>query len=162
MLYPASKEVLWIDELQNFVEEEHTVLEIGLGSGKGKQNKRYPKAAAIFGMDLDERVLDNPYLTSAKCISAYDISKELDGVTFDVIYSHMVAEHIDDAKKFLAIQLQKIKRDGVIFHSTVSRFYQASIIDDFVPVGVKSWLIAKLGSGRKSDDIFSAHYQLNS
>ena len=162
IFFRSSVEDLWFDILKGMVNENHDVLEIGSGSGKGKQNKLYPSANKIVGIDLDERVLQNPYLDQAYCINAYKISDVITDAKFDFIYSHMVAEHIDDAKKFITCQVDLLKDGGVLFHSTVSNYYWTSIINDFVPVSIKNYLIKSLGSGRTADDVFPAHYLLNS
>jgi len=161
-LYPNVIKDLWFNVLEKHVAADSIVLEVGSGSGKGKQNINYPKAKRIIGIDLDQRVLENPYLDDAICGSAYEIEHYLSGQKVDVVYSHMVAEHIDDAEKFLVSQVNVLTEDGVILHSTVSKYFWVSLINNFVPEKVKNWLIKTLGSGRTSEDIFPALYQLNS
>ena len=143
--------------------KEHSIiLEIGSGSGKGKQNTDYPKAMKIVGIDLDARVLENPHLDEAYHANAYALGEVITNTKFDLIYSHMVAEHIDDGKKFVGAQLEFLKNGGKLLHSTVSKYYWTSFINDFVPVRIKNLLIQTLGSGRNAEDIFPAHYKLNS
>ena len=162
IFYANQKKDAWFSELEQLCNEESTILEIGSGSGAGKQNLLYPKAKMIVGIDLDERVLRNPNLDVAKNISAYEINEKLSDYKFDLIYSHMVAEHIDDGERFLASQLSALKPGGKILHSTVSKYYWTSLVNDFVPEAIKYWLIENLGSGRKQQDIFPTHYKLNS
>ena len=162
IFYTNQKKDAWFYELHKLCSENSTILEIGSGSGAGKQNVLYPKAKITVGIDLDERVLNNPNLDVAKNISAYEIKEKLADYKFDLIYSHMVAEHIDDDKRFLANQLSVLKPDGKILHSTVSKYYWTSLVNDFVPEAIKHWLIENLGSGRKQQDIFPTHYKLNS
>lgn len=162
IFYPNQKKDAWFSALTEFCNEDSTVLEIGSGSGTGNQNVLYPKAGTIVGIDLDQRVLDNPNLDVARNISAYEIDEKLTEFQFDLIYSHMVAEHIDDAERFLTSQLSLLKPGGKILHSTVSKYYWTSLINGFVPEKLKYWLIENLGAGRKQEDVFPVHYKLNS
>ena len=138
------------------------VLEIGSGSGRDNQNVLYPSVKKIVGVDLDGRVLGNPFLDEAYNISAYQIQEKLQNTKFDIIYSQMVAEHIDNGEKFITAQLNALKDEGVLIHSTVSKYYWTSLIQSFVPENIKNWLIKVLGSGRDSEDVFPVHYKLNS
>ena len=138
------------------------VLEIGSGSGRDNQNVLYPSVKKIVGVDLDGRVLGNPFLDEAYNISAYQIQEKLPNTKFDIIYSQMVAEHIDNGEKFITAQLNVLKDEGVLIHSTVSKYYWTSLIQSFVPENIKNWLIKVLGSGRNSEDVFPVHYKLNS
>jgi 2-polyprenyl-3-methyl-5-hydroxy-6-metoxy-1,4-benzoquinol methylase len=162
IFYAKQKEDAWFGVLTELCNEDSTILEIGSGSGTGNQNRLYPRARTIVGIDLDKRVLQNPNLDFAKNISAYAIDENLAEFQFDLIYSHMVAEHIDDAERFLASQLSLLKPGGKILHSTVSKYYWTSLINDFVPEKLKYWLIENLGAGRKQEDVFPVHYKLNS
>ncbi|MEJ8560702.1 methyltransferase domain-containing protein [Yoonia sp. GPGPB17] len=162
LFYRRAVPDLWFAELQRHITSGSVVLEIGSGSGKGKQNFLYPDVKKIVGIDLDERVLANPNLDEAHHISAYDIADVVGAQRFDVIYSQMVAEHIDDGRRFIAEQLKALDDNGVLIHSTVSKYYWTSLINDFVPEAVKFWLIRTLGSGRTEADVFPTHYQLNS
>lgn len=160
--YKSSIKDLWFKKLNDYIINDMTVLEIGSGSGKGNQNQLYPNSSKIYGIDLDERVIDNPYLYNAKCISAYQISEIFDSIKFDVIYSHMVVEHIDNPYEFLSNQFKKLNENGVLIHSTVSKFFWTSLLNNNINENIKFFLIKHLGSGRKSNDIFKAFYRLNS
>lgn len=162
IFYRSNVKDLWYQTLKELTNRDSAVLEIGSGSGKGMQNTLYPPVADIVGIDLDERVLENPYLSTAKHTSAYCIAEEFKGQKFDVIYSNMVAEHIDDGLAFIDSQARLLAPGGVILHSTVSRYYWVSMINKFTPIVVKNWLIKNIGSGREADDIFPTHYRLNS
>lgn len=162
IFWPNATLNLWYEILKDFTQPHFEILEIGSGSGRGIQNQLYPNVANIFGLDLDERVLSNPHLNKAFNISAYEIEEKFKNVKFDIIYSHMVAEHIRDSNRFISTQLNCLKDGGILIHSTVSKYYWTSLLNYIVPVSLKNWLIRTLGSGRESDDIFPAHYQLNS
>jgi SAM-dependent methyltransferase len=160
--YPNSLENLWFKIVSENCRDNSDVLEIGSGSGDGLQNQLYPNARSVSGIDLDERILTNPHLSKAKVGSAYELVALVEDQKFDMIYSHMVAEHIEDAETFLTQQLQCLKANGVIIHSTVSKYYWTSLLNDVMPPSWKNFLIKHLGSGRAEVDIFPAHYTLNS
>lgn len=162
VFYRRKIENLWFQILTEFADKNHDVLEIGSGSGRGKQNQEYPIVNKIVGLDLDERVMENPFLDKAHCIDAYSIDGDILGGNFDLIYSHMVVEHIDDAERFISSQISVLKDGGMILHSTVSKYYWTSLMNEFIPVYLKNFLISSLGSGREADDIFPTHYKLNS
>jgi SAM-dependent methyltransferase len=160
--YAGTSFEAWFQTVEQQVKPHMKVCEIGSGSGQGFQNKQYPKAKFIFGMDLDPRVLQNPFLNRAAVGSAYDLEKLVESKKFDVIYSHMVVEHIYNPRKFIEAQVNCLKPDGIIIHSTVSRYYWSSLVNNLVPDRIKNWLIQRLGSGRTSEDTFDAYYKLNS
>lgn len=162
VFYKKSVPDLWFKLLCIEAKEHYVILEIGSGSGKGKQNTEYPKVKKIIGLDLDARVLENPYLDEAHHANAYALKETLPNTKFDLIYSHMVAEHIDDGKRFISTQMALLKDNGILLHSTVSKYYWTSLINNFFPVSFKNFLIKNLGGGRSAEDIFPAHYKLNS
>jgi ubiquinone/menaquinone biosynthesis C-methylase UbiE len=55
------------DRVLQTIRPEHHVLEIGAGSGRGRQNHTEirGKVARIVGIDPDPNVLSNPYLDEA-------------------------------------------------------------------------------------------------
>ena len=162
LFYRSSVKDLWFHILESYAQPHSEILEIGSGSGRGKQNTRYPRVQKIVGLDLDDRVLKNPFLDEAFNISATQILEKMPNVKFDIIYSQMVAEHIENGEEFISSQLRRLKDKGVLIHSTVSKYYWTSLINSLVPENIKNWLIKELGSGRESDDVFPAHYTLNS
>lgn len=162
IFYPATSEKTWFEILTRHCQPDHSVCEIGSGSGAGSQNKLYPNVSSITGVDLDERVLTNKFLTKAYVGPAEKLVEIVNGGEFDIIYSHMAAEHIENPTNFIEQQIACLKKGGIIFHSTVSKYFWTSIINDFVPESIKASLISVMGSGRKSDEIFPAFYKLNS
>ena len=153
----------WFRSLSEHVESSSRTLELGAGSGEGLQNQRSPKGMCAFavGIDLDERVLRNPNYDETRLVSGYALGSEFD-YRFDVIHSTMVAEHIDDPVRFVESQLAVLADGGVMIHHTVSKYYYSSLLNLVLSERTKNWLIAKLGSGREPEDVFPAHYRLNS
>lgn len=139
------------------------VLEIGAGSGKGMQTKinLRGRVKRVVGIDLDPRVLENSSLDESYQMDVMDIGEKL-ARKFDVIFSVMVVEHIEDPRRFLDRQLELLTPGGVLIHYTVSRYSPVSMIANWVPEWLKLWLIQTLGSGRTKKDVFKTFYRLNS
>lgn len=161
IFYPRHFDDVWFSVLENLVKSSDDVLEIGSGSGTGDQNTLYPKVKYLTGIDLDERVHKNPFLDEGYVLSVGDLSQKFEKDSFDLIYSHMVAEHIENADEFIEQQMAILRMGGIALHSTVSKYYLTSILNLFIPNQIKYFLIARLGSGRKEQDIFPAYYNLN-
>jgi len=153
----------WNDRIRKELSPKTKVLEIGAGSGKGYQNWIDYTSICKYslGIDLDPRVSQNPNFHETSVTSAYQL-EQFSETTFDLLLSNMVAEHIDDADKFIEQQLALMGSDSKSIHHTVSKFYYSSLLNYVIPESVKYWLIEKLGSGRPSKDVFPALYKLNS
>jgi SAM-dependent methyltransferase len=147
----------WFRDLITREAEDKDVLEIGAGSGTVEGFKL---RGHHVGVDFDPRVMENPYLYEAHIMGGEDIDKL--GKSFDVTFSHMVAEHIEDAQGFVDAQMNCLNPRGRSYHLTASKYYYTSLINDYVPERVKNWLIKNIGSGRDGVDVFPAHYRLNS
>lgn len=163
LFYRGFDENSWFDTVLRAVTPESRVLDIGAGSGEGLQNHLTAKGRCAYaaGIDLDPRVVTNPHYDETRHMSAYDLPGAFEQ-PFDVIYSTMVAEHIDDPDRFIEAQLSVLAPGGVMVHHTVSRYFYTSLLNSLVSEDTKNALIARLGSGRKPADIFPAHYKLNS
>lgn len=163
IFYRGFDENAWFDSILRRVRPDSRVLDIGAGSGEGLQNhlSTRGRCAHSVGIDLDPRVMGNPYYDETRQMSAYDLAGSFDQ-KFDLIYSTMVAEHIDDADRFIEAQLSVLKPNGIMIHHTVSKYFYTSLLNHIVSEKTKNYLISRLGSGRSPEDIFPAHYLLNS
>src|SRR5690348_2212167 len=73
------------------------VLDLGAGAGIVTQMNFRDLAGKVCGVDLDPRVMDNPYLHDAKVADGGRIPYE-DG-RFDLVFSDNVLEHLDEPAK---------------------------------------------------------------
>ncbi|HOX35093.1 MAG TPA: class I SAM-dependent methyltransferase [Methanoregulaceae archaeon] len=111
--------------LNAFVEEKATVLDVGSGLGYGL-NILAIKASAVYGVDIDEKVLDycrktlvgrNPRLKNLAVFDGYSLP--FPDNTFDIVTCVDVIEHVEDYDRLIA-DMMRVARRGV-FISTPNR-----------------------------------------
>jgi SAM-dependent methyltransferase len=137
------------------------VLEIGAGSGEGLQ-KRFPlkgKVARYVGIDLDSRVLNNPYLDEAFVADAANLP--FADASFDVVFHSMVAEHLEDPATAIRETARVLKPDGMFLFETPNRWYYPMLVAVLTPHWFHRFYVRGFGSGRKSEDVFPTVYRLN-
>lgn len=161
VFYPRYDRDLWANLLESVVGNESIVLEIGSGSGKGKQNKSYPRARLVAGVDPDPRIQNNPFLDEAHTTDFADFDDAKSIEKFDFIFSRMTLEHVSNAPGFVRNISKYLAPGGKSAHLTTSKYYITSIINNYVPFKIKAWLIKNLGSGNDAENIFDAYYRLN-
>jgi ubiquinone/menaquinone biosynthesis C-methylase UbiE len=137
------------------------VLEIGAGSGKGLQNVFHLKAHCAFyaGVDLDPRVLDNPYLDHAEVADAAYLPFE--EATFDLVFHKMVAEHLEDPRAALTEAARVLKPGGRLMFETPNRFYYAMVVAYLTPTWFHRFYVRRFASGRTEEEVFPTYYRLN-
>lgn len=161
VFYPRHDKDLWPNLLESAVKDDSIILEIGSGSGQGKQNKSYPRAQLIAGVDPDPRIQNNPFLDEAHTADFADFHEPEYIERFDLIYSRMTLEHVSNASDFVKNISKYLAPGGKSIHLTTSKYYVTSLINDYVPFKMKAWLIKNLGSGNDAENIFDAYYRLN-
>jgi len=147
--------------IDSIVEQDWNVLEIGAGSGRGDQHHFNLKGrvAKYVGIDLDERVLENPHLDEAKIGDAADLPFEDE--TFDFIFHVMVAEHLQNPKAALAESARVLKQGGCLIFKTPSKWYYPMLLARMTPHWFHEFYINRFASGRQSKDVFPTVYKLN-
>lgn len=137
------------------------VLEIGAGSGRCVQ--RYfdlrERVARYVGIDLDERVLDNPNLHEARVADAQNLP--FPDETFDFVFHLMVAEHLQDPEKALFEMARILKSGGLMMFATPSKWYYSTLIARLTPHWFHTFYVSRLGSRRQSEDTFPTVYKMN-
>ena len=136
------------------------VLEVGSGSGRFPQNTNYP-LGPVFGTDLEPAVPENPNLIDAWQADFYNLSSVQPG-NFDLIYSHMVAEHVDNPTKYIEEQLKLLAPGGVTVHSTLSGWSIPALANLMLPRSLQLRLLKLMRSKRSSEQVYPASYRMNS
>jgi ubiquinone/menaquinone biosynthesis C-methylase UbiE len=147
--------------IYNHVRPNHVVLEIGAGSGMGNQQSFFLRehVSKYVGIDIDERVLQNPNLHEGVvcCVEALPFPNN----HFDVVFHSMVAEHLKNPLDALREVARVLKPQGILIFETVNRWYYAMIISRITPHWFHEFYLRKLESGRSSNDVIPTYYRFN-
>lgn len=167
----ADGTVEFYSRINALIEPHFTVLD--LGAGRGEQLYRDPtsyrtrlmlvkgKVAKLVGADVDEAVLENPFLDEAKVIRIGETYPFADD-TFDLIFCDWVLEHVDDPAEFASEVARMLKPGGWLCARTPNRHGMIGLFSSLIPNNAHAGLLAKLQDGRESRDVFPTRYRLNS
>ena len=142
-----------------------------LGAGRGAQlrgqgdyrtelAKLQGKVEKLIGVDVDDAVLDNPFLDEAHVISIGAPYPFPDN-SFDLILSDWVLEHVANPDEFVAEVGRVLKPGGWFCARTPNRWGMIGIGANLVPNSAHKSILAKLQPGRKSEDVFPTVYRMN-
>ena len=134
------------------------VLDLGAGAGIVAEMDFRGRAARVCGVDLDARVLDNPYLDEAKVADAGRIPYP--DATFDLIFADNVFEHLDDPDAVLRECRRVLKQDGLLLFKTPNKWHYMPLIARLTPHSFHR-LVNRM-RGRDVEDTFPTLYRANS
>jgi SAM-dependent methyltransferase len=146
------------------------VLDFGAGRGVAyyEDSSAYRKSLRdlrgegrrIIGADVDPAVRNNPWVDESVVIDVISPLPFPD-CTFDLILSDSTFEHIDDELR-IAAQLDRIlKVGGWICARTPNRHGYVAVVNRMVPGRFGNSLVRSAQPDRKAQDIFPAHYRMN-
>ena len=159
--YPDYRNHAFEELVASLVEPDMKVLEVGAGSGRGRQNvfRLRGNCALYAGVDLDPRVLENPHLDRAFMADAAELP--FDDQSFDLVFHKMVAEHLDKPGAALAETARVLKPGGRLLFETPSRFYYPMLVANLTPIRFHRYYVKRFGSGRGEEEVFPTLYRLN-
>jgi len=134
------------------------MLDLGAGAGILKQMDFSKDAESVCGVDLDRRVLSNPFLSEAKVASAECLPYS--DQSFDLVTCNNVLEHLPNP---LAVfkEVRRVLKDGGIFLiKTPNKFHYVPIFARLTP----HWFHKFYNKmrGRDEVDTFPVLYRVNS
>lgn len=139
------------------------VLEVGSGQGMWDYPKHIRESVHLLvGVDPDPGILDNPYLHERYQMSLEAFAQR-ETRQFDLIYAHMVLEHVEDPPAFVSAAYKLLKPGGAFFSVTPNLAHYFGIVS-FVTerLGVQNWLLQRLrGEAMASSYHFRAIYRMN-
>jgi len=119
------------DRVIKYMRPNNKILDLGAGAGIVEQLNFKGLASCICGVDIDTRVLDNPYLDEAKVGRAESIPYEDN--SFDIVISINVLEHLSDPEKIFKEVHRILKKDGVFIVKTPNKYHYVKILASLTP-----------------------------
>ena len=146
------------------------VLDFGAGRGAAYYDDSSPfrkslrdlrcAGRRIIGADVDPAVRTNPWVDDAVVITM-DAPLPFQDGTFDLILSDSTFEHIQDESRIAAELDRVLKVGGWICARTPNRYGYVAVMNRIVPARLASSLVRSAQPHRKEQDIFPAHYRMN-
>lgn len=118
------------------------------------------RCAHVEGCDVDDAVLENPFVDQARVIELGSPLPYPDN-SFDIVYSRFVFEHIDNTDQITNELLRIVKPGGVIAALTPNRYGYIAVAGMLVPNRLHVRALHYIQPKRKSVDVFPTKYQLN-
>jgi SAM-dependent methyltransferase len=136
---------------------DSVVLDLGAGAGIVPQMNMRGIAGRVCGVDLDPRVIENPYLDDARVADAGRIP--YDDATFDLIFSDNVFEHLEDPAAVLRECGRVLKPGGLVMFKTPNKYHYMPTIARLTPHRFHAF-VNRL-RGRATIDTFPTRYRAN-
>lgn len=145
-------------EILSRLRPDDVMLDLGAGAGRLVALDFRGHCRRIVGVDLDPRVLDNPFLDEAHIASAHELP--FPDASFDVVISVNVLEHIDDPVRLFAEVRRVLKPGGVFIAHTPNRYHYVPVIAQLTP----HWfhVVIARAHQRAAEDTFPTLYRANS
>jgi len=159
--YPVSRHQRFEELMLENVRAADHVLEVGAGSGTGNQNHfdLRGKVARYVGVDVDNGVLQNPYLGEAHRCTAE--SMPFQDESFDVVFHYYVAEHFAEPVACHREMARVLKPGGALMFQTPSRHWYPMLAAQVTPQWFHEFYVRSFGSGRTENEMFPTYYRFN-
>lgn len=118
-------------------------------------------AARIVGVDVDDAVLANPYVSEAVLIDGRG-PVPLPDQSADLIIADFVLEHLDDPDWMRRESARLVRPGGWLCGRTPSRSGYIALASRIVPNSGHRTFISWLQPFRRSEDVFPTRYLINS
>lgn len=153
----------WDDELFRnriaiHINRETRVLDLGAGAGLVTQMNFRGLAAHVAGIDLDERVMANPFLDEAHLGTAENLPFQ--SASFDVVFSDNVLEHLPDPVAAFREVARVLRPGGRFLAKTPNKWHYMPLIARLTPHGFHRFYNRL--RGRAGEDTFRTLYRANS
>ena len=146
------------------------VLDFGAGRGEPLIDDPIPyrrdlgnlhsRCAHLEGCDIDEVVMQNPFLDHAKVISP-DAPLPYANDQFDLVLSRSVFEHVDNPEWLARELLRIVKPGGLIAAVTPNKYGYFATAARIIPNSQHARSLRRVQPGRKAEDVFPTRYRLN-
>lgn len=149
---------LFRNRIIKYISSNSKILDLGAGAGRIEQLNLRGLVVYVCGVDIDNRVLKNPYLHEAKI--GYAESIPYKDNSFDVVLCNNVLEHLVDPEKAFREVYRVLKKGGVFIAKTPNSYHYVAIISRLT----SHWFHAFYNRirGRAEEDTFPTFYRVNS
>lgn len=152
----------WDDELfrkivLSHIDARSALLDLGAGAGIVDAMDFRCNVERVCGVDLDERVLANPFLHEAKIGSAEAIPYA--GEAFDVVFADNVLEHLPEPEKAFREIQRVLKPGGWFLAKTPNKWHYMPIAAQLTPHAFHRYYNRL--RGREHQDTFPTRYRAN-
>jgi len=134
------------------------LLDLGAGAGIVVAMNFKGLAAQVCGVDLDSRVVDNPFLDEGRVSDAGEIPYP--DASFDVVISDNVMEHLDYPEEVFREIFRVLRPGGKLLFKTPNRTHYMPLIARMTPHRFHQWVNRR--RGRHEIDTFPTRYRCNS
>jgi len=146
------------EEVLKRVDGETILLDVGAGSGRVQQMNFRGVVKEVWGIDLDERALTNPFLDNALVGSAESMPFFRDE-SFDMVISNNVLEHVTKPDSLFKEVNRVLKNGGLFITKTPNKYHYFALMARATP----TWFhkIYNRVRGRDAEDTFPTFYKVN-
>lgn len=146
------------ERILQVISPDCTLLDVGAGAGIIKSMNFRGNTRFVCGVDLDPRVLENPFLDGAHIADASELPF-LDA-SFDVVIADNVMEHLDQPEQVFREIARVLMPGGRLLFKTPNRRHYMPLIARLTPHRFHQWVNAL--RGRHETDTFPTQYLCNS
>lgn len=151
-------DVLFRDRILVTLRPDQTLLDMGAGAGIVSYMNFKGHVKTVVGIDLDQRVLENPFLDHG---IVSDVTKTpFESSSFDIIICDNVMEHVAEPDAFFQEVKRLLKPGGRFLGKTPNKWHYMPILARFTPYWFHRFFNRL--RGRKGEDTFPTVYKLNS
>jgi SAM-dependent methyltransferase len=144
--------------VRRYLRPQHCTLDAGAGGGARHSYDYRNWVRLVVGVDLDERVADNPNLQAAVIADVAELPFA-DG-SFDMVFSRFLLEHLAEPLRSLREIRRVLKLGGHFVFHTTNRFHYVALAARLSPHRFHVWFNAR--RGRAESDTFPTLYRANS
>lgn len=149
---------LFRDAILGKLQPQMAILDLGAGAGILEQMDFRGHVSLICGVDLDPRVLANPYLDEGRVSDAGEIPYP--DSSFDLIFSCNVLEHLANPHEVFC-EVERVLRPGGLFlFKTPNKWHYMPSIARLTPLSFHRFI--NQIRGRAEVDTFPTVYRANS
>ncbi len=148
---------LFAERIRSVLTRDANVLDLGAGAGIVAAMNFRDEARRICGIDLDPRVIENPFLDEGRVCDANSIPYPDE--SFDLIFSDNVFEHLDRPELVLREAARVLKPGGRLLFKTPNRRHYMPLIARMTPHSFHQF-VNRL-RGRAEIDTFPTFYRAN-